>query len=255
MELTCYKMYDNPPKLVAGSSRREWMDGFPDKHPYRCLPMTMANSTGWELLCPEDVKIIWNGGINNEDITFQTASGVKPHWVEAHFRQGIVTFHPGYLFRTSPGWGLIAGGAPNFHKVGIQPLVGLVETDWLPFTFTMNWQLIRPCEVSFRKGEPFCFITPMEHRELEQVQPKIVSLESDPKLKEEYDAWRVARDAFNERLAEGEQVAVKQGWQRHYMKGKKVAGERGDFIHQTKRRLKEPIEEQAAGSNSYLAGT
>jgi hypothetical protein len=45
-------------------------------------------------------------------------------------------------------------------KDGIQPLVGLIETDWLPFPFTMNWIFTRPGTVKFEKGEPFCFITP-----------------------------------------------------------------------------------------------
>ena len=52
MELECYKIYNVAPEIVPGRSQREWMDAFPDRHPYRCLPLTMANSTGWEILCP-----------------------------------------------------------------------------------------------------------------------------------------------------------------------------------------------------------
>ena len=58
---------------------------------------------------------------------------------------GVVTFHPGYLFRTPDGWSMHGHAAPPNHvKDGIQPLVGLVETDWLPFPFTMNWIFTRP---------------------------------------------------------------------------------------------------------------
>ena len=38
----------------------------------------------------------------------------------------------------------------------MQPLVGLIETDWLPFPFTMNWVFTRPGRVRLEKGEPFC---------------------------------------------------------------------------------------------------
>ena len=59
-------------------------------------------------------------------------------FVISHFGSGVLTFHAGYLFRTPPGWAVWARGAPNTVKDGIVPLDGLVETDWLPFTFTMN---------------------------------------------------------------------------------------------------------------------
>ena len=79
----------------------------------------------------------------------------------------MLTFHPGYLFRTPPGWSMWAMGPPNHIKDGIQPLAGLVETDWLPFPFTMNWIFTRPGTVRFEKGEPFCFITLMQDKQLE----------------------------------------------------------------------------------------
>ena len=243
MELDCYRIHRTAPQIVPGRSQRDWMDAFPDRHPYRCLPLTMANSTGWEILCPMDVKIVWDGGELEHNISFFTKGdpAALPSFVDSHFRRGIVTFHTGYLFRTPPGWGIWAMGAPNFPKDGIQPLSGLVETDWLPFPFTMNWQLTRPGEVVFRKGEPFCFITMMEHRKLEAVQPKLRRLYQDKDLQGEYEAWRDSRDGFNAKLKARDEEASKQGWQRHYMRGEKVSG--GDAEdHQTKRRLMPPIE-------------
>ncbi|MEC7290914.1 MAG: DUF6065 family protein, partial [Pseudomonadota bacterium] len=48
MQLECYKIHDVAPDIVPGRSNRDWMDAFPDRQPYRCLPLSMANSTGWE---------------------------------------------------------------------------------------------------------------------------------------------------------------------------------------------------------------
>ena len=77
MFLDCYKIYDVAPDLVPARSNRDWMDAFTDRHPYRCLPLTMANSTGWELLAPMDIKIEWNGGPRNEDIRLLTAGSLR----------------------------------------------------------------------------------------------------------------------------------------------------------------------------------
>ena len=60
---------------------------------------------------------------------------------------------------------------------------------------------------------------------------------TNPELVKEYEAWTNSRSDFNARLATGEEKAMKERWQRHYMKGEKVTGDKAD-AHQTKRRLK-----------------
>jgi len=244
MQLDCYKIHDVAPDIVPGRSQRAWMDAFPDRHPYRCLPLTMANSTGWEILCPIDVTIAWNGGPRAEDLTVSSpaGAGALAAFADSHFRRGIVTFHTGHLFRTPPGWGVWAMAAPNWPKDGIAPLTGLIETDWLPFPFTMNWQMTRPGEVRFERGEPFCFITLMEHARLEAVTPRRCQLADNPDLVKEYEAWRDSRADFNARLESREDKAMRERWQRHYMRGQTVTGNAGEG-HQTKRRLQSPVDE------------
>lgn len=240
--LDAYSIHDVAPDFVPARSRREWMDEFTDRQPYRCLPLTMANATGWELLCPFDLDIEWNGGPNNEDVTIISPdkSAFISSFATAHFRAGIITFHTGYVFRTPPGWAVWCMGPPNWPKDGIYALSGLVETDWLPFPFTMNWQMTRKGKVSFKKGEPFCFFTLSEHIRLEQVAPKIKRLSSDVKLQHDYNNWTKSRSEFNAKLHAGDKEAVKSGWQRHYMRGEKSDGEVGSTEHLTKRRFKNP---------------
>ncbi|MBB36523.1 MAG: hypothetical protein CME88_11090 [Hirschia sp.] len=241
MRLDCYKIHEFVPEIVPGNPRRAWMDAFTDRHPYRCLPLTMANSTGWEILCQVGLTMEWDGGPMEENITITA----DEHWppvknvADSHFRKGIVTFHTGHLFKTPPGWGVWVSGPPNEAKDGIAPLTGLVETDWLPFPFTMNWQFTRPGRVRFEKGEPFAFITLMEHHKLEEIQPTLRMLDDNRVLKEEYSAWSLSRGDFLKRLAAGEENAKKERWQRNYMRGQTVTGKEGEG-HKTKRRLKAP---------------
>ncbi len=244
MELDCYRIYKSAPKIVPGMARRAWMDAFPDRHPYRCLPLTMANSTGWEILCPIDLEVTWDGGEMETAITLKSSAGEAAiaSFAGSHFRRGIVTMHTGHLFRTPPGWAVWTTGSPNLFKDGAAPLTGLVETDWLPFPFTMNWQLTRPGTVRFEKDEPFCFLTLMEHERLETVEPKLRYLDDAPELKGDFEAWASGRADFNKRLAERETGAVKDGWQRHYMRGTKADGSGAQAAHKTKRRLKAPRE-------------
>ena len=241
MQLECFPTIGRPPELVPARPERKWMDEFTNRHPYRCLPMTMANSTGWELLCPVGFTATWNGGKEASDITL-TPDRPHPefsHFVVSHFTHGVVTMHPQYLFRTPPGWGMMCSGAPNHIKDGIQPLVGLIETDWLPFPFTMNWVFTRPGKVRFEKGEPFCFITLVEHHKVEQFQPVLKQMDSDPTMKGQFEAWNRQRTSFNKRLANGDPAAAKEAWQRFYFKGE-LPEETGPAPadHVNKRRLK-----------------
>ena len=146
LEMECYPMTSQPPDLAPGRQSRNWMDAFASRHPYRCLPLNMANTTGWEILCPYAFTADWTGGERQEDITIKPDRPVPDlkAFVVSHFSRGVLTMHPQYLFRTPPGWDLMVSGSPNHVKDGIQPLVGLVETDWLPFPFTMNWIFTRP---------------------------------------------------------------------------------------------------------------
>ena len=238
--LDCYVVHEPTPEMVPGRSRRKWMDATSDRYAYRCLPLTMANSTGWEILCPFKLELEWDGGQGAEAITMSSPfrGANVPGLAVSHFRHGIVTFHTGYMFRTPPGWGTWVSGPPNQPKDGIAPLTGLVETDWLPFPFTMNWRFTRPGKVTFAKNEPFAFITLMEHGRLEAVEPTLKDLKADAQLSQDYHDWQHSRDDFIRRLEAREPDTVAAGWQRTYMRGEKASGEKGSDSHVTKRRLK-----------------
>jgi hypothetical protein len=240
--LNLYKTVDKAPKVRPGGMRRQWMDDSPDRYAYRCLPLSMANSTGWEILSPCDVELDWNGGKAKADlkVTIHDRPSDQFEFASSHFMNGIATFHTGYLFRTPPGWAVWCSGPPNSPKDGVYPLSGLIETDWLPFPFTMNWQMTRPGKVSFDKDEPFCFVTLLEHNRLEAIKPVIRNISADKVLDKDYRDWSANRNEFNARLNMNDESAVKQGWQRHYMKGGDPHGQFKSSDHRTKRRLQAP---------------
>jgi hypothetical protein len=241
-EIQCYREYAHPPEIIPGRSERDWMDASPQRFAYRCTPLSIANASGWEIILPASFAATWNGGPLISDVAI-VAKSVDPRLnlvVGSIFGQGVLTFHPGYLFRTSPGWALCARGAPNTVKDGIVALEGLVETDWLPFTFTMNWRFTRPGTVFFEKGESFCFLSLVPHGILDVITPRICDFADDPELKAGYDAWRASRYEFQARIARGDPDAVKQGWQRDYVQGRDPSSASEPIFHLSKRRLKQP---------------
>jgi hypothetical protein len=240
MKLTCYPMQAHPPEIRPGRPERDWMDEFSQRHAYRCLPLTIANCTGWEVLTPASFRATWNGGPNLDDVTLESDGDAHRAFAASMFARGVLTLNPGYLFRTEPGWDMWVGGAPNWIKHGVAPLTGIVETSWLPQPFTMNWRFTAPGTVAFEAGEPFCMIMPVPHAAIDSCTPVIKSLEDDPELMAETRAWVEGRSAFIARVRAGDPEAQQQVWQRTYFAGKTARGEAavGDHIH--KRRLATP---------------
>ena len=242
--LECFSMMPDPPRLVPARTDRLWMDRVFGRHAYRCLPMTIANTYGWEVLSPCDFEILWTGGLNLPDLRFRTEYDPARfgRFAESNFGHGIATFHPGYLFRTPPGWQIFASGPLNESKHGAVALTGVIETDWLPYPFTMNWKLTRPGVVTFAKDEPFCMLFPVRAGDIELFTPVIRNIDEDPEFKRQHEAWRDSRAEFRNRQKETGSLSARAAWQKFYFKGEGPDGKAVPIAHQQRLRASRPVD-------------
>lgn len=247
MVVKLHALTEYAPQVRPARAKRQWMDDFPDRHAYRCLPLSIANAYGWEVLCPIPLEIRWNGGMTVEDIEvvgLKELPGGAPveHFCRSNFSRGIITFHLDYLIETEPDWWLLATGPFNDPKKGASPLAGIIESNWLPYPFTMNWQLTEPGTVRFEEGEPFCFFVPVTKR-VPEAALEIHRLADDPELEARQNQFKEAREGFMERIRAGDQDAIKEAWQRHYFVGRHPDGVLAPE-HLNKLRLKEPVDKR-----------
>lgn len=235
-QLACYVLDDQHVNIRPAPSEREWMDRTPQRFTYRCLPMNIANAHGWEILCNMAFTAMWNGKQDKDCVLIEPAG-----YAVSHFGAGILTFHIPGIFRTDPGVDLYVTGPINRPKDAIAPLTGLVETDWAPYSFTMNWMFTRAyTPVSFEKDEPICHVFPMERGKLEAIEPSMALLSEAPELEAHYKSWCASRNAFNDGLRIPGSPAVAQRWQKTYFRGQKPDGEdAGADGHRSRLHLKE----------------
>ena len=150
----------------------------------------------------------------------------------------MLTFYVDGLFRTPLGWNLWIGGPPNTAKDGIAPLGGVVETDWSPYTLTMNWRFTRADHwVRFEEDEPFCFFFPVERARLGEVDPQFRPIEDAPDLKAELEAWSLSREMLRQRMRTTPQAPT-DNWQKLYYRGVRPDGSAGPADHLAKLRLR-----------------
>jgi hypothetical protein len=216
------------------------MDATPEAFAYRCLPLNIANAHGWEILNPHGFTAIWTGDPSTDGVKIRSDPEAPPLGGPVSlFGQGVLTFHVEGLFRTPRGWSLWVGGPPNRLKDGIGALTGVVETDWAPFTFTMNWKFTRPgAAVRFERLEPIGFFFPVEREPLAAVEPRFAPLESEPELARRFEEWSRSRDAFHARMRQDPGSAPSERWQKHYYRGRDASGAALAQDHMAKLRLR-----------------
>ena len=239
MKLTAYAIDGQPFEIRPAPFERPWMDATDQRYAYRCLPLNIANAHGWELLSPAGFSAVWRGDAALDAITIIPDPGCTAP-VVSHFGYGVMTFHVPCIFRTEAGYDLMVQGPINRRKDGLSPLSGIVEVDWAPFTFTMNWAFTRPgAAVRFEKGDPFCHVFPVRRGELESVKPELRLLSENPELQAQYAEWTAGRLKFNADLKVPGSDAASAKWQKNYHRGVDVAGRPASIEdHRTRLRLK-----------------
>jgi hypothetical protein len=183
-------------EVVPMDLKRDWMKETQDSYAYRCTPMNVANQYGWYVLCPEDFSAKWLGDSGLDGVSIRYKDNQKLDFARSEFGFGVLTISVDFILRTDPNVSTYIRGVPNFIKDGIQPLDAVVETDWLPFTFTYNFKFTRHARVEFKKGEPlFCFF-PIYRNFAEDAEISIRQIQSDPYFFKQYTDYANSREGY-----------------------------------------------------------
>ena len=88
-DLKAYRLRPDPAPMVPAEPRRKWMDATNQRFAYRCIPMPIANATGWELLSPIEFKVSWTGGNDVDALTVKATkdedSDQVGSFISSHF--------------------------------------------------------------------------------------------------------------------------------------------------------------------------
>jgi len=180
-KLTLVKTTQNPPEIKQSRFNRDWMDATYNKHAYQCLPLTVANVTGWELILQQDVVVQWDGGNTVPKVLEGEKLDDRPIAIPSII--GMMSFTTGWAFNTEDGYSTWISGSPNYFVDGAVPLTASIPSYWWPDEFNMNWQITKVGEpVLFPKGMPIMHFVIYPNTLLESTEIVVENLWDKPQL-------------------------------------------------------------------------
>lgn len=149
---------------LQNDHKRHWFTS----HFYKCLPLTIGNMQGFVFSLPFGLEVFWNGGIQSDDMKLtpynfdEKLKKMNHVHLTSEFGHGILTAHFPLMLKTPPGVNLMTIAPPNYPLPGISPMTGVVETDNLRFTFTLNFKIDLPNTlIKIEKDYPIMGILPI----------------------------------------------------------------------------------------------
>src|SRR3954469_12237499 len=74
--LIAYRIHKYPSMpILPATNQRDWMDKTGDRLAYRCLPLLIANQTGWFIINVHHMRVIWNGSNSTDGVRILCKSG------------------------------------------------------------------------------------------------------------------------------------------------------------------------------------
>lgn len=142
------------------SIKRDWMDETPNKHAYRCFPVTQANMIGWNLSFSEDVSFIWNG-IN--DTSSENINIFKGGTFSYSGRgQSTVSFNTGLTFRSQENISLFTINPVNYFNDKFETVSSLISTSWYDTSFPLAIKAREANNtITIKAGDPVATIIPV----------------------------------------------------------------------------------------------
>lgn len=152
-------------KPLNTNHERDWFT----PHFYKCLPLSIGNMQGFVFSIPFNFSVIWNGNNELDAITIfvdgksmdydPDSNGV---YLSSEFGHGILTAHFPVMLKTPPGVNLMTIAPPNYPVPGISPMTGVVETDNLRFSFTLNFKIdLQNVLINVEKNYPIMGLLPI----------------------------------------------------------------------------------------------
>jgi hypothetical protein len=223
LNISVEKTQDSKINISPMSIKRDWMDATPEKHAYRCFPVTQANMVGWNLSCDEDIVFTWNGVTDTSSETVKISKGNNFSYTGRG--QATISINTGLVFKTEENTSMFVINPVNYFSEDFETMSSLISTSFYgnPLPLAIKARAANK-EVVIKAGTPIATLIPISLGALDNTTIEIISY-SDPNRE---------RENANRTYGEAAQVVNTSGqWTDWY---REAVNEKGESIgqHETK---------------------
>lgn len=178
LNISVEKTQDSKISIAPMSIKRDWMDVTPEKHAYRCFPVTQANMVGWNLSCDEDIVFTWTGVTDTSSETVKILKGNNFSYTGRG--QATISINTGLVFKTDQNVSMFIINPVNYFNEDFETMSSLISTSFYgnPLPLAIKARAANK-EVVIKAGTPIATILPISLTALDNTEINIVSY-SDP---------------------------------------------------------------------------
>jgi hypothetical protein len=179
------------------SIKRDWMDETPEKHAYRCFPVTQANMIGWSLSCSKDFEFIWNGVNDTRAENVEILNGQE--FTYSGRGQSTISFQTGLTFRSEKNVSLFTINPVNYFNNDFETMSSLISSSWLDTAFPLAIKArVANQKITVKAGTPLATIVPVSLTQMDNTSIEILDY-SDPedKRKKSHQLYGEAAQEIN----------------------------------------------------------
>jgi hypothetical protein len=140
--------------------KREWMEQTWEKHAYKCFPVSLANTLGYEISAPVDISFIWDGISDTTPDHVKILSGEE--YAYSGRSNATVSFITGFVIKSDNNTSFLHMPVPNMFNTSYQTFTTLISTSFLDQEFPSAIRITEPNKViTIKAGEPFATLIPI----------------------------------------------------------------------------------------------
>ena len=183
LKIEMYEVGRAPHEVEPAKKRRAWMDK--NQHAYRCVPLSIANTYGWDILLPADLDVEWDGGDDRSSVKIHG----NDHLYDSHFASGTFTIQSGNTWKTPEDHQIMCMPIPNPDQYDIISLTAIMESDRLMYPWFVTCKITRPGRYQMPAGTPISRVVPIK---LGDIIDSEISTATESEEYREYRRWQTA---------------------------------------------------------------
>jgi hypothetical protein len=160
--------------------KRDWMEETAEKHAYKCFPISLANTIGYELSLPIDVTFVWDGISDSSPEHIKILSGEE--FIQNSRANATVSFKTGIVIKSDSNISFLHMPVPNMFNDSYQTFTSIISTSFFDQEFPSAIKILKPDKaITIKANEPFATLVPISLTSMSDIELNLNDFDMDEK--------------------------------------------------------------------------